>query len=216
MSRVLNMIMIKYNLIFIFVFLGVISSCSYSDSITLFRADEERTLEKAFDIIEGEVLGGSIMRQTSPNACFSYVYSVKVNKSYKNNTRESQIINIGLNVNSIKVQPKQSQLIVLTEVPGSFYNYCDKGGTNQHNDIYTTFGYTIGVFELYLETNNVRKFKSISCHNKKPIMYENSTSEKVWLTKKCYQITGSYDDLSEKIQTDILKFKSTPTIKDSQ
>ncbi|TQF70188.1 hypothetical protein [Pseudoalteromonas luteoviolacea] len=191
-----------FNFIILF-FFGYQASAFQSD--VSYSPSSHEVLEDVDLIIEGTVLGS--IETKYKNSCFSYIYKVEVTKVFKGGVAKGDVVNVGLNVNSLNVYENQSQLVFLKDMPESFGIGCDIGETKNKSDLYVSVGYMIGVFEVYLELSGMKSVFTSACFSK-PVFLQSVLSE-LNSTKGCLNYIGSYEVLMLNIKRMMKKNKES-------
>ncbi|WP_444940885.1 hypothetical protein ACJJI3_21470 [Microbulbifer sp. ZKSA004] len=188
------------NKVFIASLFFILNCSAFAESEIQFQASEAEVVARSFDIVEGEVVSGTVEKPAGVGTCFSYVYDLKVENSFRGKYKAGEVIKIGLNLNSIVVAPNQQQLIVLMEPSKDFFRHCVIAdfGASRVDKIVSE--HLVGIFELFSVGGEVVKFRGVSCNRSKPILYEDFARERKWITGSCYEAIGRYQDLEKEIK----------------
>ncbi|SDJ87051.1 hypothetical protein [Microbulbifer yueqingensis] len=184
-------------------FLLFCSELAIANSEAVYSTSETKALELALDVVEGEVLAETVFSPSIGNACFSYVYQLRVEKSYKGLISESEVISVGLNIKSFPVEPGQKQLILVMQMPENYYDFCRAGEAARYENMKVTLGYLVGLFEIFSDVNGVEKYSAVSCEDDMPILFEASAERMERVEAGCREVVGSYEVLKQKIISEL-------------
>lgn len=187
--------MIQLYKYFIFV-LSLFSAVLLSDEIAFLPSDKQ-TISKVNYIVQGVV--GNVKKVTGEGRCFSFVYEIKVDEVFKGNVKKSDVIAVGLNVESLNVFDNQRQLIFLERLPEDYYSYCIVPEVVKGKVSHVTLGYTLGVFDVSNGQSVEDSIMALKCDRRTPVLFEHLLIKQGPDSAGCEILKGSY----KKVLTEI-------------
>ena len=167
--------------------------CAANNSQNLYFVEDSNSVVEAFDIVKGEVLNGTLTPHEYTNACFSYSFELNVEESYKGKIT-NQIVHVGLNLETLKPKEGGDYLLLLQKTPSTFFDYCKIDNPMNYEDVFITFGYVVGFYEIREDL-----IYSVKCNLQKPILFEDKLVEQQAIKHGCKEFVGKYKDIVEQI-----------------
>ena len=181
---------------FLALLLGQTQSASATSTIRVVKSSEE-IIAKATDIVEGKVVDVISQPNSSNAGCFSYVYKLRVTKTYKGKTDIGSEVTVGLNIHSLEVNPDQLQLLVLREISEEYYDFCSADDLEKSSVRYITSGLKTSVVELFPTSD---RFLAVVCEREKPLLFTALTSNEARQIGACTVVQGKKSELVAQIE----------------
>lgn len=199
--------MIQLNKFFVFL-LSLFSAVLSSDEIAFLPSDNQ-TILKVNYIVQGVV--AKVNKVTDNGRCFSFVYELKVDEVFKGKVKKSDVIVVGLNVNSLHVFDNQRQLIFLEKLPKDYYSYCIRPEDTKWEVSHVTLGYTLGVFDVSNRQNLDDSIIATKCDKRTPVIFEHLLIKQGIDPAGCEILKGSYKKVLTEINSVLSDWQSRNT-----